>query len=80
MLYIQSYRRMLPVRRAFLEVRAAAVTIQAASRGRVARREYIQMRTRHRAALRVQVWPSHASRSRHDCIIDQHACLGAMLA
>jgi hypothetical protein len=53
-LYIQSYRRMLPVRRAFLEVRAAAVTIQAASRGRVARRDFIELRTRHRAALRLQ--------------------------
>lgn len=54
-LALQSFARMLPIRRAFLSVRRATVTIQAAERGRAARRTFIELRTRHRAALCVQV-------------------------
>lgn len=53
-LLIQSYRRMLPVRRAFVAARAASVRIQAAERGRVARRDFAELKRRHAAATRVQ--------------------------
>lgn len=53
-LLIQSYRRMLPVRRAFVAARAASVQIQAAERGRVARRDFAELKRRHAAATRVQ--------------------------
>ena len=53
-LTIQSYRRMLPVRRHFLRTRSAAVSLQAGERGRKARRDYKELRQRHRAAIRVQ--------------------------
>lgn len=54
-LTIQSYRRMLPVRRRFLQQRRAAIMLQAAERGRRARKDYIELKTRHRAAIKVQV-------------------------
>jgi hypothetical protein len=54
-LTLQSFSRMLPIRRAFLTVRRATVTIQAAERGRAARQAFAELRRRHRAALCVQV-------------------------
>jgi hypothetical protein len=53
-LTIQSYRRMLPVRRAFVAKRGAAVRIQTAERGRVARREFAELKRRHAAATQLQ--------------------------
>lgn len=65
-LLIQSYRRMLPVRRAFLRARAASVKIQAAERGRVARREYKELKRRNAAAIRLQAWTrGHQQRVRY---------------
>ncbi len=51
---IQSYRRMLPVRRDFVAKRGAAVQIQAAERGRVARRDFAELKRRHAAATQLQ--------------------------
>ena len=45
---------MLPVRRAFVAARTATVRIQAAERGRVARRDFAELKRCHAAATRVQ--------------------------
>lgn len=45
---------MLPVRRAFVAKRAAAVHVQAAERGRVARKNYAELKRRNAAAIKLQ--------------------------
>ena len=45
---------MLPVRRNFVAKRCAAVQIQAAERGRVARRDFAELKRRHAAATQLQ--------------------------
>jgi hypothetical protein len=47
---------MLPVRRRFLRQRSAAVTLRAGERGRRARKGYRELKQRHHAALKIQVW------------------------
>ena len=54
-LTIQSYRRMLPVRRQFLQTRRAAVRLQAGERGRKARKDFKELKRRHRDAIKIQV-------------------------
>lgn len=55
MLTIQSYLRMLPVRRQFMRQRSAAIALQAGERGRRARKDYKELKQRHSAAIKVQV-------------------------
>lgn len=54
-LTIQSYRRMLPVRRQYLRQRSAAIALQAGERGRRARKDCKELKRRHYAAIKVQV-------------------------
>ena len=46
---------MLPVRRQFLRTRRAAIRLQAGERGRKARKDFKELKRRHRAAIKIQV-------------------------
>ena len=46
---------MLPARRQFLQMRRAAIRVQAGERGRQARKDFKELKTRHRAAIKIQV-------------------------